>query len=364
MRIERRTEVPVAIRAIVPVLAVIGGLAVGALVLLLGNHSVSSAYQSMWQASFGTSTGFDQTLVQAIPLVFTGLAVTIALRMNVWNIGGEGQMALGAIGAAFVGFHFQHLAGLPLVLLMFLGGALAAAGWALIAALPRALVGLNEIITTLFLNYIGLLLLSGLINGPWKDPTVVGFAYSKPLPQQTGLPMIGTSAVSIGAYIALGTAVIVWWLLDRTRFGFSLRIAGGNVRAAQYLRLAVGWRIVGVLAISGVLAGIAGVEQLTTSSGRLQAGLTNNYGYTGILVAFLARQRVMPTVVVALLFAALLNGGSALQSTGIPSSISQIVQAIIIIFVLAGEVLGGYRVRRRFATSDGRTVEPVAGGSE
>jgi general nucleoside transport system permease protein len=364
MRIERRTAVPIAIRMIVPVVAVIGGLAVGALVLLLGNHSVGGAYQSMWQASFGTSAGFDQTLVQAIPLVFTGLAVTVALRLNVWNIGGEGQMALGAIGAAFVGFHLQHLGGLPLLLLMFLGGAVAGAGWALIAAIPRALVGLNEIITTLFLNYIGLLLLSGLINGPWKDPTVVGFAYSKPLPPQTALPLIGTSPVSIGAYVALGAALIVWWMLDRTRFGFSLRIAGGNVRAAQYLGVGVGWRIVGVLALSGVLAGLAGVEQLTTSSGRLQAGLTSNYGYTGILVAFLARQRVVPTVIVAILFAALLNGGSALQSTGIPSSISQILQAIIIIFVLGGEVLGGYRIRRRLATPDGRALQPVAGGSE
>src|SRR5205085_6742016 len=142
-------------------------------ILLIGNHRVGSAYSAMWQASFGTSTGFDQTLVQAIPLVLTGLAVTVALRMNIWNIGGEGQMALGAVGAAFVAFHLQHTSSLPLLLLMFAGGFVAAALWSAIAAIPRALSGLNEIITTLFLNYIGLLLLSGLINGPWKDPTAV-----------------------------------------------------------------------------------------------------------------------------------------------------------------------------------------------
>lgn len=363
MRLERRSEIPLAFRLVVPALAVLGGLLVGALVLLLGNHSASGAYQAMWQASFGTSNGFDQTFVQAIPLVFTGLAVTVALRMNLWNIGGEGQMALGAIGAAFVAFHFQHMSVLPLLLLMFLAGSLAAAGWALIAAIPRSVIGLNEIITTLFLNYIGLLLLSGLINGPWKDPTVVGFAYSKPLPNNSALPMIGSSGVSDGIYIALGAVVVIWWLVERTRYGFSLRIAGGNVRAAEYLRIGVRRRIVAVLALSGALAGIAGVIQMTTASGRLQEGLTNNYGYTGILVAFLARQRVVPTVIVALLFAALLNGGDALQSTGIPSSIAQVVQAIIIIFVLAAETLASYRPVRRRAPR-GRGLAPVAGGSE
>jgi simple sugar transport system permease protein len=305
--------------------------------------------------------------VQASPLILTGLAVTVALRLNIWNIGGEGQMALGAIGAAFVAFHFQHMASLPLLLLMFAAGFVAAALWAAIAAIPRAAVGLNEIITTLFLNYIGLLLLSGLINGPWKDPTVVGFAYSKALPNQSALPLIGSSAVSIGIYIAVGMALIVWWLLDRTRYGFSLRIAGGNVRAAQYLRIGVARRILLVLMLSGGLAGIAGVIQAVTQSGRLQEGLTNNYGYVGILVAFLARRRVIPTVIVAVLFAGLLNGGDALQSTGIPSSIAQIVQAIIIIFVLAGEAAGGYRLRLRSrGPREPRepALAPVAGGSE
>jgi simple sugar transport system permease protein len=364
MRLARRGETPLVIRLIVPVLAVLGGLLVGAVILLLGGHSVSGAYNAMWQASFGTSTGFDQTLVQATPLILTGLAVTVALRLNIWNIGGEGQMALGAIGASFVAFHLQHMPGLPLLALMFVGGMVAAAIWASIAAIPRALTGLNEIITTLFLNYIGLLLLSGLINGPWKDPTVVGFAYSKPLPANAALPLIGSSGVSIGLYIALGAAVVVWWVLDRTPYGFSLRVAGGNVRAAQYLGIGIRRRIVLMLALSGGLAGIAGVIQLTTASGRLQEGLTNNYGYVGILVAFLARQRVAPTVVVAVLFAGLLNGGDALQSTGIPSSIAQIVQAIIIIFVLAGDAAGSYRLQLRPRAPREPELAPVGGGSE
>jgi ABC-type uncharacterized transport system permease subunit len=347
MRFERRTRTPVALQVAIPLGAIAAGLLVGGLILVLGGHSAPDAYRAMWDASFGTVGGFEQTLVRATPLALTGLAVTVALRMNVWNIGAEGQMALGAVGATFVAFHAGGLSALPLLVLMFVGGAVAAGGWALIAAIPRAAVGLNEIITTLFLNYIGLLLLAALINGPWKDPTVVGFAYSKPLPAEAALPLIGTSPVTVGLYIALGAALLMWWLLDRTPTGFSLSIAGGNVRAAQYLGIGVGRRIVGVLLLSGVLAGMAGVIQLTTASGRLQEGLTSNYGYTGILVAFLARQRIGATVIVALVFAGLLTGGTALQSTGIPSSIALILQALIIVFVVAGEVLGGYRLRRR-----------------
>lgn len=346
-RLERRAETGAAQRAITPILAIVGGLLFGAIVLLLGGHSPGDAYRSMWDASFGTVDGFEQTLVRSAPLLLTGLAVTVALRMNLWNIGAEGQMALGAIGATFVAFHAGGAASLPLLLLVFVGGGVAAAAWALIAAVPRAAVGLNEIITTLFLNYIGLLLLSALINGPWKDPTVVGFSYSRPLPAEAALPFFGTTGVSIGICIALAAAALLWWLLDRTRTGFAVSIAGGNARAAQYLGIGVGRRIVWVMALSGVLAGVAGVIQLTAASGRLQEGLTGGYGYTGILVAFLARQRVGATVVVAVLFAGLLNGGSALQSTGIPSAIAQVVQAVIIIFVLAGEVLRGYRLAAR-----------------
>lgn len=360
-RFEKRAEVGLAAQLLVAVLAIAGGLAAGALILLLGGHSVSDAYNAMWQSSFGTTDGFEQTLIRATPLILTGLAVTVALRLNVWNIGAEGQMALGAVGATFVAFHAEHMASLPLLVLMFAGGAAAAAGWALIAAIPRAVVGLNEIITTLFLNYIGILLLNALVNGPWKDTTVIGFAYSRALPAQAALPVIGTTGVTIGIFVALGAAALVLWLVDRTRFGFSLSIAGGNVRAAQYLGLGVRRRVILVLALSGALAGVAGVIQLTATSGRLQDGLTGNYGYTGILVAFLARRRVLPTVLVAVLFAGLLAGGAALQSTGIPSSIANIVQAIIIIFVLAGEVLGGYRLRRRrpAAAAPGPPLEPA-----
>lgn len=359
LRLEKRTDQPLAVGIAVPVLAVVGGLLIGALVLVLGGHDVLDAYRAMWSSSFGSTDGFQQTLVDATPLLLAALAVTVALRMEIWNIGAEGQIALGAIGATFVGFHAGGLGKVPLLLLMFLGGAVAGGVWAAIAAIPRALIGLNEIITTLFLNYIGLLLVSALITGPWADPAAVGFAYSKPLPAQAALPFIGGSGFSVGVLIALAAALLAWWALDRTRVGFSLRVAGGNVRAAGYLGLGVRRRIIGVLVCSGMLAGIAGVIQLTTAGGRLQDGLTGGYGYTGILVAFLARRQVVPTVLASILFAGLLNGGSALKSTGIPSSIADIVQAVMIIFVLAGDALSKYRVHRRTSATEAMPMAPA-----
>jgi simple sugar transport system permease protein len=361
-RLEKRTAPGLTSRLTQPILAVIAGLVFGAIVLAIGGHSVGDAYKAMWEASFGTGPGFEQTLIRATPLLLTGLAVTVALRMSIWNIGAEGQMAMGAIGATFVAYHVSSFGGFPMIVAIFLGGAVAAGLWALIAAIPRALVGLNEIIVTLFLNYIALLFLSALINGPWKDPASIGQAYARRLPTQAALPLIGNTNVTIGVFIALAVAIAIYWLLDRSRAGFSLQIAGGNVRAAKYLGIGIGRRILFVLFLSGAVAGIAGVIQLTASGGgRLQEGLTGGYGYIGILVAFLARTKVQAVVVVALLYAALLTGGTALQSTGIPSSIAEIIQASIIIFVLIGQALGSYRLVRT-APGPSQPAHPAAVG--
>lgn len=363
-RLEKRVAPSLTSRIVQPIAAVIAGFIFGAIILAIGGHSVGDAYKAMWEASFGTGPGFEQTLVRATPLLLTGLAVTVALRMNIWNIGAEGQMAMGAIGATFVAYHTSSLGSFPLIVVIFLGGAVAAALWALIAAIPRALIGLNEIIVTLFLNYIALLFLSALINGPWKDPAAIGQAYARRLPTDAALPLIGNTKVTIGIFIAIAAAIGVYWLLDRSRAGFSLQIAGGNVRAAKYLGIGIGRRILFVLALSGAVAGLAGVIQLTASGGgRLQEGLTGGYGYIGILVAFLARTKVQAVVVVALLYAALLTGGTALQSTGIPSSIAEIIQAAIIIFVLIGQTLGSYRLVRATPRRAQPSRPAIAGGA-
>jgi simple sugar transport system permease protein len=343
--VERRGEQTLKRHLVVAVVGVAMGLFAGFLILLISGHPAFDAYEAMWNASFGTPRGLEATLVKTTPLILTGLAVALALRLNLWNIGAEGQLAMGAVGATLIGLNLGSLPAAPLILLMLVAGACFGAAWALVAAVPRALIGLNEIITTLFLNYIALLAMSALILGPWQDQAAIGFAYSRPLPTSAELPTLGDSRVSTGLLIALLAVILLWWLVQRTRWGFAVRIAGGNPNAARYLKLPLQSRILGVFAISGALAGIAGVIEVSSVTFRLQDGITADYGYAGILIAFLARGSLLAVVLVALLYGALLTGGFALQATGVPSSIALVIQALIIIFVLVGEWLGSYGMR-------------------
>ena len=359
IHLERRLNAPLAMRIAVPVAAVALGLVAGGVILALGGHDPIDAYNSMWEGSLGSSDGLQATLIKACPLVLTGLAVATALRVGLWNIGGEGQLIIGATAATGVGLYATSLPG-PLVLpAMILAGCLAGATWATIAAIPRALISLNEIIVTLFLNYIAILLMDHLIFGPWADPKAFGFAYSRALPDVAVLPVIPGSYVHVGIVIALMVAVTCWWLMERTPWGFSVRVAGGNPRTAEYLGLHISRRMVIVLALSGAIAGLAGAIELTGVTNRLQDGISVNYGYTGVLIAFLARGRLLGVVVAAFLFATLVVGSYALQTTGVAQPIATIIQALIIVFLLAGDAALAFRVR---LTRAPRALEPATAG--
>lgn len=344
-RLERRQDPPLALRVALPVGAIGLGFIAGGIIMLLGGHDPINAYGSMWDASLGSSDGLTSTFIKATPLIFTGLAVAAALRVGLWNIGGEGQLIIGAVGATGIGLFIRGLPGPALLVLMMVGAVAAGAAWALIAAILRALIGLNEIIVTLFLNYIAILLMDNLIFGPWGDPKAFGFAYSRALPIDASLPLIPGTGLHIGILIALASAGLLWWLIGRTPWGFSIRVTGGNERAAKYLRLPIRRQMIVVFALSGALAGLAGAIELTGVTHRLQEGISVSYGYTGVLIAFLARERFFQVVVAAFLFAALVVGSFALQTTGVAQPIVTIIQAMTIVFLLAGDTLLVYRVR-------------------
>jgi simple sugar transport system permease protein len=360
IRLERRLAAPMALRIAVPVLAVAGGLAAGGAVMALGGHDPLEAYSSMWQGSLGSTDGLQSTLIKATPLVLTGLAVATASRVGLWNIGGEGQLIVGAIAATGVGLYAPSLPGPTLLMTMILAGCAAGAGWAAIAAIPRALIGLNEIIVTLFMNYIAILFMDHLIFGAWGDPKAFGFAYSRALPDGAVLPLIPGTVVHIGFLLALLMAAAAWWLMERTPWGFSVRVAGGNPRAAEYLGIRISRRMIAVLAISGAIAGLAGAIELTGVTNRLQEGISVNYGYAGVLIAFLARGRLLGVVVAAFLFAALVVGSYALQTTGVAQPIATIIEALIIVFLLAGDASLAFRLR---VTRGLAVTEPAAAGA-
>ena len=349
IRLERRLNAPMAMRIAVPVAAVAGGLLAGGVVMALGGHDPIDAYGSIWEGSLGSSDGFQSTLIKACPLVLTGLAVATALRVGLWNIGGEGQLIVGATAATGVGLYAASLPGPLLLPAMILSGCAAGAVWAAIAAVPRALIGLNEIIVTLFMNYIAILLMDHLIFGPWGDPKAFGFAYSRPLPDAAVLPLLPGTYVHVGIVIALLVAVTAWWLMERTPWGFSVRVSGGNPRTAEYLGLRISRRMIIVLALSGAIAGLAGAIELTGVTNRLQDG-----------IAFLARGRLLGVVLAAFLFATLVVGSYALQTTGVAQPIATIIQALIIVFLLAGDAALAFRLR---ITRTRPLLEPAQAGA-
>ena len=342
---ERRGSVSTARRVAIPIVAITLALAVGAIVLWFAGISPGGAYSSMIEASLGSGRGIAATLMRAAPLMLTGLAVAFALRMQLWNIGAEGQLLLGATGATAVYFAFPTLPGWVLMPLAAVAAVLAGGLWATIAAIPRALIGLNEIITTLFLNSIALRFVSLLVYGPWQDPAGKGFAYSKPIPDQGLMGFLWGTDVTAGIALSLVFVVVSWYTIARTRWGFSTEILGGNPSAGIYLQLPAKSRVISVMLVSGGIAGMAGFLQLTAVTGRLQPDIASGYGYTGILLAFLAGRYLLMIPVVAVLFSALIQGGYSLQTDGLSNSISVIIQCVIILFVLIAGAASSYRLR-------------------
>lgn len=344
-------------RAMVPVVAIVLGLSIGALLVTITGGSAVDAYSAMFEGSLGSTYGIRATLLRSIPLILTGLAVSLALRMQLWNIGGEGQLLMGAAAATWAGFTFSELPSILLILVMLFASMIGGALWAQIAAIPKSTIGLNEIIVTLFLNYIAIRAVSYLVYGPWKDPGAIGFAYSRPVPARLGT--IPGTDLSIALLIVGLVLVLMWWLFNRTTWGFSVDVAGGNARAAQYLGMNAKVPVLLVFAVSGGLAGLAGGMQLMGATGRLQPDLAAGYGYAGILVAFLAGRSILGVMATGLLFGALLQGGFALQATGVTSSLSTVNQALVILLVIIGNGVIMYRVvrRKRHLTDDSNGME-------
>ncbi len=360
LRLERRPAPSSLALALVPALALVLALLLGALVLLATRHDPVAAYSAMFSGAFGSWYAVSETLVKAIPLLLASLAVLLGFRMSVWNIGAEGQLYAGAIAASWVALTFPDLPAsvmLPAALLAgFVGGCL----WALPPAALRAFLGVNEIITTLMLNYVAILFTGYLVTGPWRDPATGNFPYSPRFPDAAELPAIPGTRVHLGLPLGLVVAGLLALVLDRTRWGYQLRVIGRAPSFARYAGLDLARNILLVLVLSGGIAGLAGVAELLGITHRLQLNLSSSYGYTAIVIAWLARLNVAATLVVSLLFAALLVGGFSIQTSGVPAALATILQASILFFILAGSFLSRYRVRlRRPAPRPSAATQPL-----
>lgn len=355
VRLEKRLVSSRAISFFVPFVSLSLALVFGAVLLLAANADPLVTYKAMLQGAFGTPEqwlkgdfyNLSETLVKAIPLMLCGLAVDIAFRMLFWNIGAEGQLAMGGMAAAGVALTWGSTLPAPLVLpTMFVAGFIAGALWGLIPALLKAFLRVNEIVTTLMMNYIAILWVEYLFYGPWKDPKGWGFPGTAEFVEAAWLPRLPTSRVHMGFLFALLAAVFIWIVLGRTKWGYEIKVIGENPRAATYAGIRVALNILLVMVLSGGLAGIAGMAEVAGISHRLQKGLTVGYGFTAIIVAWLARLDPWRTLVVAFLLAAFLVGGDQVQITmKLPAAIALVLQGAILFCMLGGDLFTRYRLR-------------------
>jgi ABC-type uncharacterized transport system permease subunit len=362
VRIERRLRQPRWLSVAVPAGSLVFAFFASGLVLLATGHDALSSYRRLFEAGFVAKGALGDTLISATPLAFTGLAAAAAFRMRLFNIGGEGQLYVGAITAAAAGLYFGGSGGPSAfaIAAMVVAGCAGGAAWALIPGVLRAFFKTNEIITSLMLNYVAAYLLTYLIfdsQSYWRQTKGFNasvFPTSKDLPNSALWPAAtvqvrGGIVLPLGAGFALLAAVVLWVLYSRTRFGFEAQVLGDSARAARYAGMRTRRKILAVMAISGALAGLGGASQDGDFRHTLDAdpnGLQRQYyGYAGIVVAALGRYNPFAVLVVAFLIGGLQNAGNALQGADFPSGLVGVMQGIILFSALGGELLVRYRVR-------------------
>ncbi|HEY2217911.1 MAG TPA: ABC transporter permease [Gaiellaceae bacterium] len=377
MRIERRLREPRWLLVAVPAGSLVFAFFASGLVLLATGHDPLPAYRQIFEAAFVNTGAIGQTLIAATPLAFTGLAAAAAFRMRLFNIGGEGQLLIGAITAGAAGLYFGGL-GWPKALViaaMVVAGCAGGAAWASIPGILRAFFKTNEIITSLMLNYVAAYLLTYLVfntNSYWRETKGFNasvFPTGKDLPDNAIWPAAtihtqGGIPLPLGAALAVLAAALLWLLYTRTRFGFEAQVLGDSPRAARYAGVRTRRKILAVMAISGALAGLGGASQDGDFRHTLDAdpnGLQKQYyGYTGIVVAALGRYNPFAVVLVAVLIGGLQNAGNTLQGVDFPSGLVGVMQGIILFSALGGELLVRYRITFRRTARAETAVEATA----
>jgi len=322
---------------------VVFGLAVSALLLALGHVPVYSTFRAIFEGAFGSVDALQGSLVYAEPIAFAGLAAAVAFRAQVWNIGGEGQMVMGAIGAALVALKFPPESAFMLPLVVLCGIACGAL-WGLLSAALKVWLGVNEVLSSLMLNYVAIRWCEALVYGPWRDPSG-GWPYSPYFPPSSLLPIV-SNELDAGVIAAPLAALALIFVLRFTRWGFELSVVGHSHPAARYAAISVTRVTLQVMLLSGALAALGGIQQVCGSAGRLHV-LTPGYGYLGILVSWLAGHNPLLVLLMAVFYGTLLQGGAALQIAEIDPSLVRVIQAAIILSALVGLTLAA---RRRRAT--------------
>jgi ABC-type uncharacterized transport system permease subunit len=347
------------IDALLPVFATLMALVVGAVMLLLLKVNPIEAYRALWEGAFGSSNAFAETLVKATPLLLVGLGICISFRGDVINIGGEGQMIVGAILATWVGLTFTGLPGWLVIALAMLAGFAGGAIWGGIPGVLKAYFSVNEILSTVMMNAIAVQLMNFLLRGPMIDPSQAQLASKIPqtarLLEAFRLPRLAPTRLHLGALIAVILAVLVYILLWRTTLGYRIRAVGQNPYASRYAGIKVQRYIVLALLLSGAFSGLAGATQVFGVNYRMitdgsSSGFTGSAGFNGIVAALFGQLHPIWSIPASILFGALLVGANKMQrAVQVPSAFVIALNGLVVVFVVSSEVWRRRRQRQRLA---------------
>ncbi|MEB2333220.1 MAG: ABC transporter permease [Anaerolineaceae bacterium] len=330
-----------------PALSIFTAMVLGGIIILSVGGNPFLAYYGLIQGSFGSAKALSETAVWATPYIFAGLAVALAFKGGLFNIGAEGQLAVGATTAALFGYALPEWLGfnLPAIIhlpIVIIAGAIAGTIWAAIVGYLKAYTGGHEVINTIMMNYIALNTISFLLNGPMKDPSPTNVISRTPLVAESArlAPIFSGLRVHWGFILALVVAFAVWWLFSKTTLGFEIKTVGLNPDAAKYAGINVKRIIILTMALSGMLASLAGTVEVTGLNYRHELGFSLGYGFDAIAIALLGKSHPLGVVLAAILFAAMRNGATRMQFlTQMPVDLISMLQALILLFVAADAII-------------------------
>ena len=346
MRLEPRERAIGWYSIILPIFSLLGAFAFCALLIVWAGESPINAYWIMIKGALGSRFAITESLTRAIPLIFTGLAAAVAFRAKFWNIGAEGQLYMGALAATLFGTGMFTLPMFVMIPLLFVTGALAGCLILLVPVMLKVYMKVDEVVTTLLLNFVVLLFVNFLLEGPWKDPLAMGWPQAASIINQGVLPsLVAKSRLHAGLLIALLMSAMIWFVLRFTVWGYEIRAVGFNPKAATFYGISINKSVALVALLSGGLAGMAGVSEVTGQKGYLTLDLSPGFGYTGIAVAMLAQLRPVAVVFAAIFLAGIYVGADAMsRAVNIPNYIADVLVAVSLLFVLVGSMFLRYKV--------------------
>lgn len=356
-RLEPRNDASVALKLMVSFGAAVAALVMVAIPVLFAGGSPLTAYGLIVQGAFGSMFAFSETLNRATPLILTGLAAAVAFRAKLWNIGAEGQLYIGALAAVLVGSGLLQMPPALMIPTIMIAGFIAGGLMMVIPTILKQSFGADEVVITLLLNFVVILLVQMLIEGPLKDPLSMGWPQSVPLLVEAKLAkLVPRLRMHWGLVVGVAAAIFLWILVRKTVLGFEIKAVGENRAAAKFAGIPVDATMLKVALISGGLAGLAGVSEVSGVKGYLSSDLSPGFGYSGIVVAMLAGLSPVGTVLAAIFVAAVFVGADSMsRATGISNYLADLVVALSLLCVLVGGFFLRFRVRFE------RAATPVAG---